>query len=105
MRILSTKDEDTTSVCYKYPCRAMVKVGTIYGCGSSLSLSLNEGDTIEMRFANTLNNTSTIFPTMKVQYPGLKKGSLFIADAEQRLKIGSGGEFVIYDYEVVKGGK
>ena len=100
--VMETRGEDSGSVCSKYPCKAKVKITDVLGCGSSILLTLNENDTVEIRFLYTLHNTSKIFPAMKTQYPGLKKGSIFIANVEQRLKAGSGVQLIIYDYQLKK---
>lgn len=104
--ILNPAAIDSGSICAKYPCRAKVKIMRVLGCGSSIAFSLNEGDTVEIMFPVTLVNTSKVFPGMKAHYPGLKNGDKFIANTEQRLKVGTGGEFIINDYEVIeKNGK
>jgi len=97
---VSTDDKsDTGSICFKHPCRAKVQVLQVLGCGSSISLPINAGDTIEIKFAYTLHNTARIFPTMKTQYPGLERGDIFIANAEQRLAPGTNGGFTVFGYE------
>ena len=78
----------------------MVKIMSVFGCGSSVSQSLAEGDTVTMRFVYTLHKTASLFPKMKVQYPGLKKGNKFTATAEERLKPGTQAEFIIFDYKL-----
>ncbi len=93
-------DADTGSMCSKYPCRAMVQLLAVQSCGSSVSLAHNAGDTVEMRFVYTLHKTAKLFPNMKAQYPGLKQGQIFIADAEQRIAPGIDGAFVVFGYEV-----
>jgi hypothetical protein len=100
IRILPPSAGDGNSICAKYPCRAKVKIIEVFGCGSSVSAALNQGDTLTMRFPNTLHPTAKIFPKMKVQYPGLKKGSEFIAIAEQRLIPGATAGYTIFDYEL-----
>ena len=100
--IMEIRDEDSGSACSKYPCMAKVNIVEVSGCGSSVPLTLIEGDTVEIRFLYTLHNTSGIYPAMKTQYPGLKKGDVFIANAEQHLKVGSGVQLNIYDYELKK---
>ncbi|MFI5196069.1 MAG: hypothetical protein ACHQD8_03180 [Chitinophagales bacterium] len=102
IEVMDMRDEDTGSVCSKYPCMAKVKIMDVFGCGSSIMLTLNESDTVEIRFLYTLHNTSELFPTMKTQYPGLKIGDVFIANVEQRLKVGSGVQLIIYDYQLRK---
>jgi hypothetical protein len=88
------------SCCLKYPCYASIRIIEVSGCGSGVSVPINAGDTLQVRFAYTLHNTKDVFPAMKVHYPGLKAGDEFTAGAQQRLKVGTDGEFVIYDYTV-----
>lgn len=97
--ILKVYDADTGSVCAKHSCRARVQITAVPGCGASVSLALNVGDTVDMKFAYTLDNTERIFPAMKTKYPGLKKGDRFSATVSQRLKPGTDGEWVVYDYQ------
>ena len=98
IRIPEALDTDTGSICSKHPCMAMVKITDVQGCGSSVSFSLNPGDTIPVKFAYSLENTAKVLPAMPARYPGLKTGDNFSARIQQRLKVGSGSEFVIYDY-------
>lgn len=100
VKILPAQDADSKSVCARYPCRALVKLINVSGCGAGVSMTPGPGDTMEMRFAYTLKNTKRIFPEMKTQYPGLKKGQHFRARAAQRLRPGTQGELVIYGYSV-----
>jgi hypothetical protein len=100
LRILKTKDNDKKSPCYKYGCTARVKLISVEDCGGSVTAPLNEGDTVTMKFAYTLHSTAKIFPSMKAQYPGLKKGNTFTANAEQRLQMGKEPEYTIYGYKV-----
>ena len=97
--IVEPSVKDTSSICSKYPCRAKVQIIKVFGCGAGISLPVHGGDIVEMHFAYTLHSTE-IFPGMKSHFRGLKKGDVFMAAASQRLVMGSGGEFVIYDYEV-----
>lgn len=98
VKILKADDPDKKSVCAKHPCRAMVRVISMDGCGQGVSLRYNDGDVVEMRFAYSLDHTRKVYPNMKVVYPGLKKGQRFSARVEQRLRPGSEGEFVVYGY-------
>jgi hypothetical protein len=100
IQILPAYDADNKSTCAHHPCRAVVKVISISGCGAGVSIAAGAGSTMEMRFVYTLDNTRHIFPEMKAVYPGLKKGQYFSARAEQRLKPGTEGEFVVYAYSV-----
>lgn len=100
--VLKVGEVDKKSVCAKYPCRAKVKVMDVNNCGSSVTVPLNIGDTVEMSFVYTLHRTKKIFPKMKARYPGMKKGNIFIAVAEQRNIIGGASEFIVYDYSLKK---
>ena len=100
IEIMNVYDADTGSLCSKYPCRAKVKIVSLPACGSSVTQALSVGDTIEVRFVYTLHKTATLFPVMKAQYPGLKKGQTFKADAEQRIAPGMNGAFIVFGYEV-----
>jgi len=100
IRVMKTHTNDTSSPCYKYPCHAKVKVLHNFGCGSSTSIAANEGDTLEIYFAYTLYNTKKLFPAMKTHFPGLKKGDIFIANAEQHLQSGVVGTFIVYGYQL-----
>jgi hypothetical protein len=98
--MLKGLDNDKKSTCYKYGCTARVKLISVSDCGASVTAPLNEGDTVTMRFAYTLHATAKIFPSMKAQYPGLKKGNTFTANAEQRLQMGREPEYTIYGYKI-----
>jgi hypothetical protein len=99
--VLKHRSSDASDMCSKHPCRALVKIVEVGDCGSSVSLPLQTEDMIELQFAYTLDNTAKIYPKMKTHYPGLKKGDMFTAFAEQRLKPGSDGEFVIFAYQKI----
>ncbi len=92
-------DADTGSVCHKYACRALVRITSVSECGPGVSAAPTEGDTVAIRFAYSLTKTAIALPMMRPQYPGLKKGSAFVANAEQRLQMGGGSEYVVYGYE------
>ncbi len=98
--IVKNLDNDTGSICSRYPCRARVRIKDVSDCGSSVSFTINSGDTVEMKFFYTLENTSKVLPSMKAHYPGLKKSDNFMANTEQRIKTG-GGEFVVYGYQLI----
>jgi hypothetical protein len=87
------------SICAKYPCRAKVRILDVSSCGSSVSISFNSGDTLEMSFAYTLSDTRKIFPGLKETLPGLKKGNRFTANASQRMRPGTGEYFMVYSYQ------
>ena len=103
--VVNKLEKDTGSICSKYPCRAKVKILDVSECGSSIAYPLHVNDIVEMRFEYTLHSTATILPAMKVHFPGLKKGDRFITRAEQRLKMGSNVEWVVYGYSKQKPAK
>ena len=92
---------DSTSLCAKYPCKATVLLTGISGCGSSVSVTFNTGDTIEINFAYTLHSTSSIFSSMPTKFPGLKVGDHFAANAFQHMQLDNGSGLTVYDYVVV----
>src|SRR6516225_2947768 len=81
IRVLKTKE--ASGPCAKHPCRANVKVLESGECGPGIAFPVQEGDTVEMRFTLTLDPTAKVFKDMKTHFPGLKKGSIFIAYPEQ----------------------
>jgi hypothetical protein len=99
-KIVRTINPDKASAgpCAHYCCAALVKVMSVNNCGQSVTSPLSEGDTVTMRFEYTLHGTARLFPKMKAQYPGLKKGQTFTANAEQRLHMGGNPEYVVYGY-------
>ena len=99
--ILPLSGLDTVSLCGKNPCKAKVKVLEVYECGSSVTITLIVGKIEEMDFAFTLNNTTSLLPGLKPAMPGLKVGDTFTANAQQRLKPGGDGEFVIFHYDPI----
>lgn len=99
LEVLKPDKSETEGLCSRYPCRARVWILDVLSCGSSVSLGLNAGDTVTMRFAYTLHSTARLFPNMSVRYPGLKKGNVFLAKAEQRLAMGNAGSFVVTAYK------
>lgn len=91
-------DKSATGPRARYSCAALVKVLSVQDCGQSVSAPLSEGDTVTMRFEYTLHATAKLYPKMKAQYPGLKKGQTFTANAEQRLRMGSSPDYIVYGY-------
>ena len=98
VRILKT-DKHAGGACSKHPCKALIRVIDVYGCGSSVSATPSYGDTILMSFAYTLAPTGKLFPGVRPAYMGLTKGNIFVADATQKMKIGGGHEFMVSEYE------
>ncbi|MEI8278404.1 MAG: hypothetical protein WCG87_01500 [Bacteroidota bacterium] len=99
VNIISQRDEDTSSPCYKYDCCAKVYVLSSSGCGSGVTAPLRQGDTATIIFAYTLHSTEQHFPNMKNGYSGLKMGDVFIANVEQRLSATIDRQYLIYGYE------
>ena len=99
VKIFKAYNNDKKSPCAKHPCRAMVKILRVAGCGQSVTVPMIEGDTVEINFAYTLHSTKRIYPAMKTKYPGLKKGQGFSGRVEQHPKMGGGVSYTIYDYE------
>ena len=99
IEILKPEKEPKGSLCAKYSCLARVSIEEVSACGPGVSLALNAGDTVTMHFSYTLQPTAKLFPGMKAHYPGLKKGNVFTAAAEQRLRMGTNGFFVVTAYE------
>lgn len=98
VNILPAGDEDKNSICAKYPCRAKARILEVSGCGSSAVGMPATGDTIEVRFMNTVLNTEQILPAIKPAYPGLRRGTTFIANMEWHMKPMNGSEYIVYDY-------
>lgn len=84
--------------CARHPCLARVQILAVDACGSSVTIPVNVGDTMDIRFAYTLHPTARIYPRMKEKLPGLKPGNVFAANAQARITMGSGGEFVVWSY-------
>ena len=99
IQVLKPQAKDRGTVCARYPCRAKVKILEVSQCGSAVSLPLNAGDVLTLRFAYTLHATAKLFPGMKFRLPGLKKGNVFSANAVQQLAMGTDGEFVVSQYQ------
>jgi hypothetical protein len=98
VQILRPLPADKGSICGRYACKALVRIIDVKDCGSSVSVPLNAGDTIPIRFAYTLHATAHLFPHLKYRLQGLRKGDVFSASAEQRLAMGTQGEFVVFYY-------
>ena len=99
--ILKPVKDKGNSVCSKYPCKAMVKILKMPDCGSSVTATTPQtGDTIEITFGFTLANTAKALPTMKQNYPGLKKGNQFNGQMEQRIQPYGKNQFIVYHYSL-----
>ena len=73
---------DAKNPCAQAPCRAVVRIDSILGYGSSFGAPLSIGQQVTMHFMFTLNPTKELFKDMAMSLPGLKVGSRFRADVE-----------------------
>ncbi len=95
--------EDPKEPCGKYPCWAMIKVESVAGYGAGAP-HIGQGDTLETKFAFTLGPaTKDLFPNLKVNMPGLQKGSLFSASVRPLMTQNMDNknhksEYLIYTY-------
>lgn len=93
--------------CALHPCLAKVKINNIIGSGFSFRTPLTKGETIKIKFAFTLSETSKeFFPTLEKSFPGLKVDDKFIGDIEkiELLQLGSENtrfEYKIYNYDKI----
>lgn len=97
--IVTPSGADTADICSKYACRAQVQIIGVAACGAGVSLPVNAGELVEMKFAYTLHS-SEVIPGLRTKFPGMKKGDVFTANVSQRLVMGGTSEFVVYDYDV-----
>ncbi len=82
IKIDSTLSGISSDPCSKAPCIAWIKIKNVIGYGSG-SGTLNNGDTLKVKFAFTLAATDKEnFPGLKENFPGLTEGSSFIADIQ-----------------------
>ena len=100
--ILPPDNKDSGTVCANHNCRAMIEIIDVSSIGGSFIMNVGVGEIVPVRFMFTLEDTRKVFPDMKAHFPGLKKGSIFTATMQQRLKMGTDGELVIEDYQLVK---
>ncbi len=98
VKILPAYDPDKNSICARYPCTVKVRVLKVADCGSSAISMPLVGDTIEVRFANTILKTERILPDLKPGYPGLRLGAVFTANMESHIKPMDKTEYLVYDY-------
>jgi hypothetical protein len=109
-RILATVLEiDSTSIsqdpedlCSKVPCRAVVRVDTILGYGSSFSGDVSKGKEMPVRFVFSTKNTRSLGMKMEHHLPGLKSRDRFRADIKEQPVFGGGLAFVVHLYEKIK---
>ncbi len=86
--------------CGIAPCMATVRIDTVLGYGSAFPKTLSAGQTISIRFSNTLRPTAKDYPDIKPALPGLSVGSRFVALVSGQMEMGqTEPAFVIYGYE------
>jgi hypothetical protein len=97
----STLDEK--GPCSRAPCRAIVRVDSILGYGSSFGNPIALSKQISVRFAFTIApTTSDLFPNAMEQLPGLQVGARFQTDIESQNEVGMSGRhssYLIQDYK------
>ncbi|RYZ47638.1 MAG: hypothetical protein EOP49_20810 [Sphingobacteriales bacterium] len=89
---------DSTSPCSRFPCSASVAIMEVGGCGAGVTEPLTPGDIVTMHFSMTLEPSKEVFPTGRMNLPGLESGDVFTAAAVQRLKPGGSAVFVVNEY-------
>ncbi len=90
--------------CSIHPCKAVVRVDSIIGYGSSFP-PLKQGSSIKMYFYFTLGpTTKDLFPNLNSFYPGLNTGDSFTGNISVRLTLNSNDklkQYAIYDYKKI----
>ena len=100
--ILPPNKSDSGTVCANHNCRAMIEIIAVTSTSGTFTMNVGVGEVVPVRFMFTMEDTRKVFPDMKINFPGLKKGSVFTAALHQRLKMGTEGELVIEDYQLVR---
>ncbi len=86
--------------CGKAPCIATVRIDSVLGYGSAFPKTFGAGQTISIKFANTLRPTAKDYPDVKPALPGLNVGSRFVALVSGEMEVGkTEPAYVIYGYE------
>ena len=102
IEILPISSSDTADVCFRYPCQARVHIDKIIQCGHSIALIADEQDEMILHFVYSLQATAETIPKLQPSYPGLKKGTRFVALVEQRIALGDKNRFLVYDYRIIQ---
>lgn len=96
----SMKGTGEKDPCGAAPCIATVRIDSVLGYGSAFPKTFSAGETISMKFANTLRPTAKDYPDVKPALPGLSVGSSFVALVSGQIVMGqTEPAFVIYGYE------
>ncbi|MEO8166776.1 MAG: hypothetical protein ABI623_00925 [bacterium] len=86
--------------CGTAPCIATVRIDNVLGYGSAFPKTFSAGETITMKFANTLLPTEKNYPNVKPALPGLSVGSKFMALVNGQMMMGQTEPvYMVYGYE------
>ncbi|RYZ46045.1 MAG: hypothetical protein EOP49_24085 [Sphingobacteriales bacterium] len=98
LSLIQEKDDDTTTVCGRFPCYARVQILEVTACGPAATSPFKVGDEVDMQFTPTLQPTKNLFPSMKPRYPGLRRGDLFLSNSELTLTPNRNRTYVVASY-------
>ncbi len=99
VRILDVRSGQQDEPCAMYPCQAIVRVDSVLGYGSGLSVTISSGQEITVHFPFTLMPSEETGVRVNSPLPGLKEGDHFEADAEVKNVLGEKEpRFVVYLY-------
>lgn len=94
------KSRNEKDPCSKAPCRVLVRVDSILGYGAAFAKPLAVGDTLSVTFAFTVAATKEILPSLSQSYPGVAKGTIFLADILGQQGLNDEVSYLIYGYTV-----
>jgi hypothetical protein len=96
----TVKGTSANDPCSKAPCSATVRIDSILGYGSAFPKPLAAGQTLQVKFAHTLNPTKEMFPDIQPALPGLRVKDTFEAFISASVTMGSSEPvYTIYSYE------
>ena len=74
---------NSNNICDKYPCRAVVKIDSVLGCGAGAP-AIGKSDILKVKFSFTLaETTKEMFPNLEITLPGLNVNSRFKASIKK----------------------
>ncbi len=94
------KSRNEKDPCSKTPCQVTVRVDSIVGYGSAFNKPFAVGNTISVTFAFTVGPTKEILPSLSQSYPGVAKGTAFLADILSQQGLNDEVSYLIYGYTV-----
>lgn len=94
------KSRNEKDPCSKAPCQVTVRVDSILGYGAAFSKPIAAGNTISVTFAFTAAPTKEILPALSQSYPGVAKGTIFLADILSQQGLNDEVSYLIYGYTV-----